>query len=89
MTLNEFRAVFSSPLIGNCGYTMEAAAAAIENGAADMIAIGRPLISTPDLVERYAQGIELNPDTDMANWYTPAGAEGYTDLPTATQAKLV
>tara|TARA_B110000208_G_scaffold189942_1_gene252665 strand:- start:11401 stop:12498 length:1098 start_codon:yes stop_codon:yes gene_type:complete len=89
MTLSEFRAVFSAPLMGNCGYTLETAATAIETGAADMIAIGRPLISTPDLVERYTQGIELNPDTDMANWYTPAGAAGYTDLPTASQAKLV
>jgi N-ethylmaleimide reductase len=88
MTLSEFRAVFNGPLMGNCGYTMSTAAEAIASGAADMIAIGRPLISTPDLIDRYAQGIALNPDTDMANWYTPAGAEGYTDLPTAAEAGL-
>jgi len=88
MTLADFRKVYSHPLMGNCGYTFETAAEAVDSGAADMIAIGRPLISTPDLVERYAKGIELNPDTDMANWYTPAGAEGYTDLPTAAEAGL-
>ena len=88
MTLGDFREVFSGPLMGNCGYTLDAAAEAVESGAADIISIGRPLISTPDLVERYAKGLPMNPDTDMANWYTPAGKEGYTDLPTAAEAGL-
>ena len=35
----------------------------------------------PDLVRRFAEGIELNPDSDMSTWYVPAGAEGYTDFP--------
>ncbi len=87
MTLADFRKVYSGPIMGNCGYTFETASEAVESGAADMISIGRPLISTPDLVERYAKDIELNADTDMANWYTP-GAEGYTDLPTAAEAGL-
>ena len=84
MTLQDFREIYSGALMGNCGYTFETASEAIESGAADMISIGRPLISTPDLVERYSQGIELNADIDMTHWYMPAGAEGYTDLPTAT-----
>ena len=84
MTLSDFRAVYSGALMGNCGYTFETATEAIKNGSADMISIGRPFISTPDLVERFRKGIALNPDTDMANWYTPAGAVGYTDLPTAS-----
>jgi len=83
MTLQDFRKVFSGPLMGNCGYDKDSAEAAIENGAADMIAIGRPYISTPDVAERWAKGLELNPDIDMAHWYTPAGAEGYTDQPAA------
>jgi len=89
MTLADFRKVFDAPLIGNCGYTLEAAEEAVASGAADMIAIGRPYLATPDLVERYEKDIPMNPDTEMSTWYTPAGAEGYTDLPTAEEAGLV
>lgn len=88
MTLKEFRKVFHGPLIGNCGYDQDKANHAIEDGSADLIAIGRPYISTPDLVERYEKGIPLNPDSDMSTWYTPAGAEGYTDFPTAEETDL-
>lgn len=81
MTLGEFRKVFSGPLMGNCGYDQETAEAAIASGDADMIAIGRPLIGNPDLIARYCNGWPLNPDADVADWYTPAGAKGYTDFP--------
>lgn len=81
MTLAEFRKVFNGPLIGNCGYTQETAEQAIAAGDADMISFGRPYISNPDLVRRFAEGLELNPDSDVSTWYTPAGAEGYTDFP--------
>ena len=89
MTLKEFRKVFQGPLIGNCGYDLGTANRAIEKGSADLIAIGRPYISTPDLVKRYEQGLPLNPDSDMSTWYTPAGAEGYIDFPTAKEAGLI
>lgn len=82
MTLAEFRKVFSGPLIGNCGYDQESAEKAIASGDADMIAIGRPYISNPDLVERYANNWPLNPEADMADWYNPGGAKGYIDFPT-------
>ncbi len=82
MTLAEFRKVFNGPLIGNCGYTQESAEAAIAAGDADFIAFGRPFISNPDLVERFEAGAELNPEAPVEQWYTPAGAEGYTDFPT-------
>jgi len=88
MTLLEFRKIYKNPLMGNCGYDKEAAESAIAGGAADMIAIGRPYISTPDLPERWAAGIELNPDIDGSHWYTPAGAEGYTVLPTVEKVGL-
>ncbi len=89
MTLEDFRKLFHGTMIGNCGYTLESADAAVARGAADLIAIGRPYLATPDLVERYEKDLPLNPDTDMSTWYTPAGAEGYTDLPTAEEAGLV
>ena len=82
MTLAEFRKVFGGPLIGNCGYTQETAEQAIAAGDADMISFGRPFISNPDLVQRFTDGVDLNPDSDVSTWYTPAGAEGYTDFPT-------
>ncbi|MEM1158297.1 MAG: alkene reductase [Verrucomicrobiota bacterium] len=82
MTLAEFRAVFDGTLIGNCGYTRETAEAAITAGHADLIAFGRPYISNPDLPQRFAAGAELNPEADMADWYEPKGAAGYTDFKT-------
>jgi N-ethylmaleimide reductase len=80
MTLAEFRAVFDSTLIGNCGYTQEKAEAALAAGDADLIAFGRPFLSNPDLVERFANGWELNPPADMTAWSAPT-AKGYTDFP--------
>jgi N-ethylmaleimide reductase len=80
MTLPEFRAVFAGPLIGNCGYTQETAEAAIASGKADLIAFGRPFLSNPDLVERFANGWELNPPADLKVWSAPT-AQGYTDFP--------
>ncbi|MCP5521865.1 MAG: alkene reductase [Verrucomicrobiales bacterium] len=80
MTLTELRAVFSGPLMGNCGYTQESAEAAIASGQADLIAFGRPYLSNPDLVDRFANGWELNPPADLKVWSAPT-AEGYTDFP--------
>ncbi len=83
MTLKDFRGLFSGPLMGNCGYTQQSAEDAIASGDADMIAIGRPFISNPDLIYRYANGIELNPDAEVADWYSPTGVKGYLDFPLA------
>ncbi len=81
MTLPEFRKVFRGPLMGNCGYTREAAEKAIASGAADLIAFGRPFISNPDLVERFRNHWPLNADAPVSDWYSPSGPKGYTDYP--------
>jgi len=81
MTLAEFREVFKGPLIGNCGYTQEAAEKAIAEGHADLIAFGRAFISNPDLVERFKNGWPLAEDAPMSDWYLPTGTKGYTDFP--------
>lgn len=81
MVLAEFRDVFKGPLMANCGYTQETAEAAIKDGIADLIAFGRPLISNPDLVERFANGWPLNPPAEQSIWYS-FDKEGYTDFPT-------
>ena len=81
MTLDDFRKVFHGALIGNCGYTQEAADKAIAGGHADLIAFGRPFISNPDLVERFKNGWPLSDIAPMTDWYSPTGEKGYTDFP--------
>ena len=86
MTLAEIRRLFRGPLMGNCGYTQESAEAAIAGGAADLIAFGRPYISNPDLVERFRNGWPLAEPAEMAVWYAPVGARGYSDFPAHPKA---
>jgi N-ethylmaleimide reductase len=81
MTLAEFREVFKGPVMGNCGYTQETAETAIRDHQADLISFGRPFLSNPDLVERFANGWPLNPPADMKVWYS-FDSVGYTDFPT-------
>ena len=80
MTLSEFRNVFGGPLMGNVGYTQETAESAIANGDADLIAFGRPFISNPDLVERFANEWPLAEPADMSIWYSN-DERGYADFP--------
>ena len=81
MTLEEFRAVFQGPLVGNCGYDRDSADATIARGAADLVAIGRPFIANPDLVERYRRGWPLA-EADPTTWYSgEETTRGYTDYP--------
>ncbi|MEO0529916.1 MAG: alkene reductase [Planctomycetota bacterium] len=85
ITLREARDVFHGPLMGNCGYTQATAEAAISADDADLISFGRPYISNPDLVERFANDWPLADDAPVETWYTP-GEEGYADWPTYQQA---
>ncbi|MGO9566099.1 MAG: alkene reductase [Desulfomonilaceae bacterium] len=80
MTLTEFRDVFRGPLMGNCGYTQDKAEAAIRSHSADLISFGRPFISNPDLVERFANEWPLNPPADIGVWYS-FDEVGYADFP--------
>lgn len=78
MTLSEFRPIYKGIIIGNCGYTKEAAENRIAEENADLIAFGRPFITNPDLPERFKNNWPLNPAEDMSLWYAP-GAQGYTN----------
>lgn len=80
MKLKEFREVFEGPLMGNSGYTQETAETAIRRHDADLISFGRPFISNPDLVERFANDWPLNPPADLKIWYS-FDKVGYTDFP--------
>lgn len=83
MTLAEFKTVYPGTIIGNTGYTKELAEERLQAGHADLIAFGRPYIANPDLVNRFKNNLELNPDADVSDWYSPIGAKGYTDFPVA------
>jgi N-ethylmaleimide reductase len=85
MTLPEFRKVFDGPIMANCGYDQASAEAALKDGGADLVAIGRPYISNPDLVERFEHGWPLAPDAEQSVWYS-FDKEGYTDFPTYLEA---
>ena len=63
----------------NNGYTRSMAIAAVESGAADLVAFGKPFISNPDLVQRLRDDAPLAA-LDPATLYG-GGAEGYTDYP--------
>jgi 2,4-dienoyl-CoA reductase-like NADH-dependent reductase (Old Yellow Enzyme family) len=73
------RKLFGGAYIANEGYTGETAQAALDSGAADAVAFGKPFISNPDLVERIRANAALN-QLDMTTLYAP-GPHGYTDYP--------
>ena len=74
------RAAFKGTLIA-CGgfHNAEKSKAILQRGHADMVAIGKPLIANPDLLERFRRGAALN-RWDMKTFYAP-GPAGYTDYP--------
>lgn len=77
------RRLFDGAYLANNGYDREHAIRAVETGAADLIAFGRPFIANPDLVARLASDTSLN-TPHQATFYG-GGAEGYTDYPTLGQ----
>ena len=74
-----FREKFTRTLILSGGYDAERAERDLEAGACDLVAVGRPFLANPDLVERWKKGAELN-EPDMDTFYTP-GEKGFTDYP--------
>ncbi len=75
---------FTGTWMVNNGYDRAMAETAIASGAADLVAFGKPFISTPDLVERLRRDAPLN-ELDAAHLYG-GGAQGYTDYPTLDAA---
>ncbi|WP_375578736.1 alkene reductase [Marivirga tractuosa] len=74
-----YRPVYEGNLMVNAHFDQEKGNKVIEDRDADMVAYGKPYISNPDLVERFAANAalaEYNTDT----FYTP-GHKGYTDYP--------
>ncbi|MBP5801096.1 alkene reductase [Microbacterium maritypicum] len=81
--VQHIRRTGGAPVIVNTGFatetTQDEAEALVADGWADAVAVGRPVIANPDLVERWIQGAELNePRPELFYGRT---AEGYSDYP--------
>ncbi len=74
-----FRSEFRGALILSGGYDVERAENDLAAGKCDLVAVGRPFLANPDLVERWKTGALLN-QPDMSTAYSP-GPKGYTDYP--------
>jgi N-ethylmaleimide reductase len=66
-------------LIANGGHTASSANSYIARGLAAAVSFGVPFIANPDLVERFAAGVELNAP-DPSTFYM-GGPRGYVDYP--------
>ncbi|MGV8845619.1 alkene reductase [Tessaracoccus sp.] len=79
----DLRARFDGPIMANSGFaeitTKEQAAAIIDNGQGDMVAVGRPFLANPDLADRWRTDAPLNEPNPQT--FYGGGAEGYTDYP--------
>lgn len=82
--LDKLKATFNGKLIINGGFDKASAEGYLNEGKADVIAFGRPFISNPDLVARYAADAPLN-ELDGEKIYG-GDHRGYTDYPTLAQA---
>ena len=77
--LTPARERFKGVLVANLGYGAEEANAAIQSGAVDAVAFGRPFIANPDLPARFEANAPLS-TADPTTCYS-AGATGYIDYP--------
>ncbi|TCK42677.1 N-ethylmaleimide reductase [Paraburkholderia sp. BL8N3] len=78
--LAKVRAVFPGAIIWCGGFTnREKAQAALDTGLVDLIAMGRPYIGNPDLVERLRHRWPLV-EADRSTYYTRRGEVGFTDF---------
>lgn len=78
------RKAFTGVLILSGSYLKEHAELHLREGRADLIAIGKPFINNPDLVERLKNDWPLNTELDVNTFYTP-DEKGYTDYPVYTK----
>jgi N-ethylmaleimide reductase len=74
-----YRAIYKGTLMINTSFDREMGNKIIKDGLADLVAYGKPFISNPDLVERFATNAELT-EWDEDTFYVP-GAKGFIDYP--------
>jgi N-ethylmaleimide reductase len=73
---------FKGKYIAAGGFDLAGAQKVLDAGSADLVAFGRPFLSNPDLVERFAKGHPIV-SPDMATAFS-MGPKGYIDYPTFT-----
>ncbi|SFN90007.1 2,4-dienoyl-CoA reductase [Cohaesibacter marisflavi] len=78
---SQFCKTFTGTLIAAGGFTKETGEQALEDGALDLIAFGKPFIGNPDLVERMRNDWPIN-EAPREAFYGGTGSAGYTDFPT-------
>jgi N-ethylmaleimide reductase len=74
-----YRPMYNGTLIINTAFDRKKGNRIIDKKLADLVAYGKPYISNPDLVERFAAKAETA-EWDESTFYTP-GAKGFTDYP--------
>jgi N-ethylmaleimide reductase len=92
LDVSTLRRSYPGTWITNNAYSFEDAERSVLNGDSDLVAMGRPFIQNPDLVERYRAGQPLA-EFDKAGVYGALPGEpdstGYTDhLPLKTLETL-
>lgn len=80
--LPALRSAYRGALVACGGFLRDEGEAILARGQADLVAIGKPFIPNPDLVERLRRGVALTPWN--ADTFYAGGARGYTDWPAAT-----
>lgn len=78
-----YRPKYNGVLMINSAFDQEKGNKIIDEGYADCVAFGKPFISNPDLVGRFAENVELT-DWNQDTFYTQ-GKEGYIDYPAKTR----
>lgn len=74
-----YRPMYKGTLMINTAFDREKGNQVLNDKLADLVAYGKPYISNPDLVERFAAKAEIA-KWDESTFYT-TGAKGYTDYP--------
>jgi N-ethylmaleimide reductase len=74
-----FRRIWRGTLIGNKGYDLARANAALREGTVDLVSFATLFLANPDLPERFRRGAVLNAP-DRPTFYT-GGEKGYIDYP--------
>jgi N-ethylmaleimide reductase len=77
--MSALRAAYRGAIIACGGFLRDNGETILARGVADLIAVGKPFIANPDLVERLRRKAELTP-WDQASFYA-GGVKGYTDYP--------
>ena len=84
---HRYRPVYKGTMIINASFDQEKGSQYILEGLADAVAYGKPFISNPDLVERFAENAPLA-EWDTNTFYTP-GEKGFTDYPKLSVSKSI